>query len=199
MLSCRASSSDPRLSLLPLPIILPLPFEFFLAFHPLSRLPSCRARGARLSLSRPRHAFADTSVYNLSLQDPFVSTVPARPPPPTPPPPLRPQPGTQPSCARRVLRSARSARSGTRLCRRTYAIRARIRRLLRGRVRFSRCRFCALAGFHASARTDGCVIKPLWVQHGAESARPLSCGVSLPGPGEREAGGEQHAWPGPLR
>ncbi|KAJ6494592.1 hypothetical protein DFH09DRAFT_1376779 [Mycena vulgaris] len=112
-----------------------------------------------------------------------------------------PQPGTQPSpsCALRVLRSASSAPSGARICRRTYTICPRIRRLLGGRVRFSRCRFSALSGFPASARTGAFVVEPLRVQHGAESARPLLCGISFPGPREREVGGGQHVWPDPLR
>lgn len=64
-----------------------------------------------------------------------------------------------------------------------------------GRVRFSRCRCSAHAGFPASARTGGSVVEPLRVQHSTESARPSLCGISFPGPRECEAGRGYHAWP----
>ncbi|KAJ7303667.1 hypothetical protein DFH08DRAFT_1089377 [Mycena albidolilacea] len=45
------------------------------------------------------------------------------------------------------------------------------------------------------ARTSGSVVEPLRVQHSTESARPSLCGISFPGPREREAGRGYHGWP----
>ncbi|KAJ6477261.1 hypothetical protein DFH09DRAFT_1084487 [Mycena vulgaris] len=142
--------------------------------------------------------------------DPFVSIVPARPPPPARPPSppricvsffwVEPTPREPISTYGRAARhtcEVTTVRSPVRAFAFVRPSHSALRSPLSTYVRDPRPN-TAVAGA-GGARTGDSVVEPLRVQHGAESARPLLCGIFFPGPREREVGGGQHAWPDPLR